>query len=348
MSNYRMPGGSDMNSSSSGHNSMRPLNMCRVLVTPRSFRKVEASIRRLLETSVSEIVYNPKDRPLKAWELRELLSDVDGYIAGLDEIDARAMEAADRLRVIARYGTGTSNVDVGTATAKGIVVTNTPGANATSVAELTVGLVLTLARSICNAGAATCRGEWPRADGWGLYGKTVGIVGLGAIGREVAFRLKAFGCELLACDPAPPWAFAKRHGVKMVSLEEMLPKCLIVTLHTPLLPTTRHMVDRSFLKQLGEGTILVNTARAELIDKVALIEALEEDRLGGVALDGCWEEPVDPTDPILGHPNVIVTPHMGAHTDNAVDAMGGMAVESCLTGLGGNLPPYAVNPEAWS
>jgi len=81
---------------------------------------------------------------------------------------------------------------------------------------------------------------------------------------------------------------------------------------------------------------------------VALIEALEEDRLGGVALDGCWEEPVDPTDPILGHPNVIVTPHMGAHTDNAVDAMGGMAVESCLTGLGGNLPPYAVNPEAWS
>lgn len=327
---------------------MRPLKKCRVLVTPRSFRQVDASIRHSLETSVSEVIYNPENRPLKASELVELLLNVDGYIAGLDEIDATALEAADRLRVIARYGTGTSNVDIDAATAKGICVTNTPGANAASVAELTIGLILTLARSICNASAATCRGEWPRADGWGLHGKTIGIVGLGAIGREVAFRLKAFGCEILACDPAPPWAFVKRHEVKMVSLDAMLPKCSIVTLHTPLMSTTRHMVDRSFLTQLREDAILVNTARAELIDKEALIEALEEDRLGGVALDGCWEEPVDPTNPILGYPNVIVTPHIGAHTDHAVDAMGGMAVESCLAGLRGNLPRYAVNPEAWS
>jgi phosphoglycerate dehydrogenase-like enzyme len=322
------------------------LNECRVLVTPRSFGQVDASIIQSLEASVSEIVYNPENRPLKASELAKLLSNVDGYIAGLDEIDETALEAADHLRVIARYGTGTSNVDIDAATARGIFVTNTPGANAASVAELTIGLILTLARSICNAAAATCRGEWPRADGWGLHGKTIGIVGLGAIGREVAFRLKAFGCDLLACDPAPPWAYVKRHGIKMVTLDAMLPQCSIVTLHTPLLPTTRRMVDRGFLTQLREDAILVNTARAELIDKEALIEALEEGRLGGVALDGCWEEPVDPMNPLLGRPDVIVTPHIGAHTDTAVNAMGGMAVEACLAALRGQIPPYAVNPEA--
>ena len=174
---------------------------CRVLVTPTSFARGNPDLKSSLEKTVGAVIYNPYGRPLASAELAELLIDADGLIAGLDQIDAAALAAAKRLQVIARYGVGVDRVDVAAATRRGIVVTNTPGANSAAVAELAVGLMFALARHICQADEATRRGEWPRYAGIGLRGKIVGLVGFGAIGREVALRLAAFGCRLLASDP---------------------------------------------------------------------------------------------------------------------------------------------------
>ena len=171
------------------------------LCTPNTFGKRDPSLKSILEAAVREVIYNPFGRPLKAAELRPLLKDVDGYIAGIDEIDSSTLEAADRLRIIARYGVGIDRVDVATATDYGIVVTNTPGANSAAVAELTIAFILSLARHIIRANEAVRRGEWPVLDGIGIRGKTVGLIGFGSVGREVARRLKSFDCRLLACDP---------------------------------------------------------------------------------------------------------------------------------------------------
>ncbi len=176
-------------------NSRDALKRCRILVTPTSFGKDNPSLKTRLEMSVGEVVYNPTTRPLKSSELIPLIKDMDGFIAGLDEIDHSVIQAGNRLRVIARYGVGIDRVDLAAATQRGITVTITPGANSVAVAELTIGLMLTLARQICLAGQATRRGEWPRFNGIGLNGKTVGLIGLGAIGKEVARRLLAFGCR---------------------------------------------------------------------------------------------------------------------------------------------------------
>ena len=165
------------------------LKECRLLVTPTSYGKNDPRLKSDLEAQVAEVIYNPTGKPLASAEVAALLPGVDGYIAGLDQIDAAALAAADRLKVIARYGVGVDKVDLQAARARGIVVTNTPGANSVSVAELALALMLALARQIPQAVEAVRGGSWPRYAGLSLEGKTVGILGLGAIGRQLARRL---------------------------------------------------------------------------------------------------------------------------------------------------------------
>lgn len=191
------------------------LNKCRVLVTPTSYAKNDPTLRTKLEAEVGEVVYNTTGRPLTALELIKLIPGFHGHIAGLDVIDRTVVEAADRLKVIARYGVGVDNVDLGAARERGIVVTNTPGANSISVAELTVGLLLSLARQIPAAAQATRSGEWPRTSGLTLQGKVVGLLGFGAIGSEVARRLGCFDCIILAHDPVPRHQLAEALGVQL-------------------------------------------------------------------------------------------------------------------------------------
>src|SRR5690606_6550140 len=226
---------------------MKALADCHVLVTPTSYGRHDERLRAKLESCVGRVTYNRTGRPLSSAQLAALLPGVDGFSAGLDVVDAAALAAADSLRVIARYGVGVDNVDLQAAAARGIVVTNTPGANAASVAELTVAFLLLLARPVMAAAAATRAGEWPRTSGLSLAGKTIGLVGLGAIGREVARRLVGFDCRLLAYDVAPDTAFAREHGVTIVTLEQLLAQSDFVSLHAPLLPSTRNMVDAAFL-----------------------------------------------------------------------------------------------------
>jgi D-3-phosphoglycerate dehydrogenase len=325
----------------------KDLSGYRVLVTPTSFGKDDPALKTTLRKAVGEVIYNPTKRPLTASELALLMKDTDGYIAGLDQVDASVIGAANKLKVIARYGVGVDRVDLKAATKKGIVVTNTPGANSVAVAELTIALMLALGRQLCKADQATRHGEWPRFSGVGLRGKTIGLVGFGAIGREVASRLKSFGSRILVSDPYAEREMGKGDGIDVVSLDELLASSDFVSLHASLNPATAGMVDRSFLRKMKSGSFLVNTARGELIDETALHHAVVEGHLRGAALDCFSKEPPDPDHPLLQLPQVMVTPHTGSHTDEATSTMGWMSLQSCLAVLRGERPPYIVNPEVY-
>ena len=316
-------------------------NAC-ILVTPTSFARDDITLRMALELEAGEVIYNQSGKPLTSPALSDMIRGVDGMIAGLDAIDRAALECADRLKVIARYGVGVDAIDLGAAREKGIVVTNTPGANSASVAELVVGLMLSLARSIPAAIQATRSGEWPRTKGISLKGKTVGLIGFGAIGRQVARMLGGFDCTLLAYDPVVDEASAAVLNVQLLERDEVTSRADFLSLHCPVLPETRSMVDAAFLTRMKPGSYLINTARGELVDENALLASLKSGHLSGAALDVFASQPPAPDNPLLLHPSVIATPHMGAHTDGAMSSMGWMALNDCLAVLRGEEPLYRV------
>lgn len=321
---------------------MNNLRHARVLVSPTSYAKDDPSLRIKLEAEVGEVLYNTTGRPLTSPELVQIIRDFDGYIAGLDSIDRAVIEAADRLKVIARYGVGVDNVDLEAARARGIVVTNTPEANSQSVAELTVGLMLALARNIIVAAQATKSGAWPRQVGVALTGKVIGLYGLGAIGKRVAGILSGFHCNILAHDLNPDTAFAQKMGVRLVTKDELISQSDFLSLHLPVSPEINGLVDSVFLSQMKSGAFLINTSRGELVNEMALLEALREGHLHGAALDVFIQQPPNPDHPLLALPQVIATPHMGAHTDDAVRAMGWGALNDCLAVLRGENPCHRV------
>jgi len=306
------------------------LKECRLLVTPTSYGKNDSRLKTELEAQVGEVRYNPTGKPLTAEEVRRLLPGMDGYIAGLDAIDAAALEAADRLKVIARYGVGFDNVDLDAAREKGIVVTNTPGANSVSVAELALALMLALARQI------------PEADRDSLEGKTVGILGLGAIGKQLARRLSGFDCRILAFDTFPDTVFAEENKVELTYLDAVIEQADFLSLHVPLLAETRCIVNDAFLSKMKKGSVLINTSRGEVIDEDALLRALQSGQLKGAGLDAFAVEPPEPENPLLALPQVIATPHLGAQTDGATSNMGWLAMRDCLAVLHNEKPAFRV------
>lgn len=321
---------------------MPDLRSCRVLVTPTSYALYDPTLRTELEAEVDEVVYNTSGKPLSSQALREIITSFDGYIAGLDMVDRAVIEVADRLKVIARYGVGVDNIDLMAATERGILVTNTPGANSTSVAELTVGLILSLARSIPMANSVTRAGEWPRMRGISLNDKVVGLIGFGSIGKKVARRLSGFECKIIVYDPAPDHEYAESLGVELCPLDEIIRESEFISLHLPLLPETREIVNGDFLSKIRPGSFLVNTSRGEIIDEAALAEALERGHLRGAALDVFAKQPPGEANPLLALPQVITTPHMGSHTDGAANAMGWSALKDCLAVLREEKPQHPV------
>ncbi len=299
-------------------------------------------LKTQLEAQVGEVIYNPTGKPLTSTEVANLLPGIDGYIAGLDGIDANALKSADRLKVIARYGVGFDNVDLAAAREKGVVVTNTPGANSVSVAELALGLMLALARQIPEAVEAVHQGKWPRYSGVSLEGKTIGILGLGAIGKQLARRLSGFDCKILAYDPFADADFSKDNHIELASMDDVIAQADFLSLHLPLLPETRGIVNEFFLNKMKIGSFLVNTSRGEAIDEAALLKALQSGHLKGAGLDAFAVEPPDPRNPLLALPQVIATPHLGAQTDGATSNMGWFAMRDCLAVLKGEKPIYPV------
>jgi D-3-phosphoglycerate dehydrogenase len=317
---------------------MRDLKSCCVLVTPTSFGINDPKLLTELEELVGRVIYNPERRPLASQEVARLIKDCEGYIAGLDIIDREVIQASNRLRVIARYGVGIDNIDLDAARDKGIVVTNTPGANSVSVAELTIALMLALVRQLPIAIERTRKGEWPRLSGVTLEGKNVGLIGLGAVGKEVAKRLRGFACNILAYDPFPDKGFSKVYQIQLVTLQTLLDQSDIVSLHMPLSPETKRLVNEDFLARMKPGSYLVNTARGELVDEEALTKAVSQSHLSAIALDVLSLEPPSLTHPLLNLPQVIITPHCASHTDGAMNAMGWMALKDCLAVLKGEEP----------
>lgn len=314
----------------------------RVLVTPTSYGKNEPALKTQLEAEVGEVVYNTTGRPLSVEELVVLIPEVDGYIAGLDPINRHVIEAAERLKVIARYGVGVDAVDLEAARQRGIIVTNTPGANSGSVAELAVGLMICLARNITIAAQATRSGEWPRLKGSSLDKKVVGLLGFGAIGQQVARRLNGFDCRIMAYDPLVDKELAAQLGVEPGTRLEVISQADYLSLHLPVLPETQGMVNGAFLSQMKIGAFLINTSRGELVDEEALYQALQNGHLAGAALDCFAQQPPAADNPLLSLPQVIATPHMGAHTDAATNAMGWSALNDCLAVLRGEEPVHRV------
>lgn len=299
----------------------------------------------MLEQFASEIIYNPYGRPLTADELISLLEGVDGYIAGVDNISAKVIERApSTLKVISRYGVGYDQVDIKACGQRGIVVTNTPGANAESVADLAVGLMLAVARQIPYADEQTKKGGWPRIKGIELYGKTLGVIGLGAIGKGVARRAKGFSMRVLAYDPVIDEAFCRQYGVEIATFEEVLSNSDFISLHLPLKDQTRHIINSNTISLMKDGAILINTARGGLVDQEAVYHALKSGKLGGVGVDVFEAEPPGNL-PLFELDNVVATPHMGSSTVDAIKAMANMAVKNLIDVLTGKECPYIVNRE---
>ncbi|HEX7432376.1 MAG TPA: NAD(P)-dependent oxidoreductase, partial [Anaerolineaceae bacterium] len=211
-----------------------------------------------------------------------------------------------------------------------------------SVAELTVGFILALARQIPEACGITRQGGWPRLNGLSLEEKVVGLIGFGAIGKQVARRLAGFDCHILAYDPFPDLGAAQKLGVELIPLEQLLGLADFVSLNLPLLAETRGMVNVDFLAKMKPGSHLINTSRGELIDEQALLQALNSGRLRGAAIDVFTIEPPGADNPLFALPQVIVTPHCGAHTDGAINNMGRMSLHDCLAVLRGEEPRYRV------
>lgn len=277
------------------------------------------------------------------------LEGVNGIITRLAKVTSGMIDAAPELRVIARHGVGYDNIDVAHATKRRIPVVFAPEAIALSVAEYTVGVILALARKLRIADAAARSGEWEKRHrelvGNDLRGKTVGIVGLGRIGGEVARRLHAFHVDLLYYDVVPRPDLDKTLGTRLVSLDELLRESDIVTLHTPLTKATRKMIRRREINMMKQTAFLVNTSRGAVLDEQALVEAIRRKRIAGAALDTYEIEPLETSNPLVQLQNVLLTPHMSGHTVEALRATAVEVAEEVRAVLSGQRPRHIANPE---
>lgn len=278
--------------------------------------------------------------------LKELIKDVSAIIVRSEtKVTKELMEVAEVLRVIGRAGVGVDNIDVNTATERGIVVMNTPTGNTIATAELTMAHMLCSTRPLPQADASMRRGKWDRNvfSGSELNQKNLGVLGLGRIGSEVARRALSFGMRVLAYDPYLTERRAKDLGVELVALEDIWPVCDYITVHMPLNESTRYLIDADSFSRMKEGVRVFNCARGGIIEEKALIKALEDGKVKAAGLDVFEEEPLMSDHPLRGFPNVILTPHLGASTREAQEGVGLEVAEAVTLLLKKGIIRSAVN-----
>ena len=302
-----------------------------------------AGLKLLREQPGWEVIQsNPK-------EFAQHLPTADALIvrSGLT-VDGGVLSKAPKLRVIGRAGVGVDNLDLPAATAAGVLVMNTPGGNSVSVAEHTVALMLSLARSIPQASGSTKSGKWEKKKflGTELRGKTLGIVGLGSIGREVVKRAKAFEMRIIATDPFVNSQTAQDVGVELMALPALFAQSDYITLHTALTPESQRMLSSEAFKKMKTGVRIINCARGELIDEAALCEALESGKVGGAAMDVFGQEPPGRDDPLLKLDRLVATPHIGGSTEEAQEIVGVRIAEQIIQYLQTGVAINAVNMPA--
>ena len=316
----------------------------RVLITS-IFLKAGDDVDRYLTSQGMEPVYRPWHGGRTEEELIDLLRGIDGAIVSTDPFTARVIQAADRLRVISRTGVGYDAVDVPAATKRGVIVTTTPGVNRHAVADWALALILCCARKVPESLEEVRRGAWTRHEGMDLAEKTLGVVGLGTIGKEVAKRAKAFGMRLLAFDLVQDLPFAAGQGIAYVPLEDLLRQSDFVSIHCFLNAATRHLINAERLLLMKPTAFLINTARGGIVDTEALYRALHAKRIAGAGLDVFEGEPLRADNPLRTLENVYLSPHTAGSTADARRLSGATAAENLIRALRGERPDGIVNPE---
>ncbi|MFD7202435.1 phosphoglycerate dehydrogenase [Streptomyces sp. NPDC059893] len=308
------------------------------LITTPTFARYSTRPWQILEEAGAGPLRPSGDAALPTSELLKYAPGADALIVGMDAITAEVMDAAPRLKVIAKHGVGVDTIDVAAAHARGIPVVCAPGSNSHAVAEYTFGLLLSATRSLTASHVAVAAGGWPKLFGPELRGKTLGIIGFGRIGRLLAGYARAFGMELLAHDPYVPDAGIRAHGAEPATLETLLARADAVSLHTPPDPSGTPLLDRARLAAMKQGAILVNAARGGLVDEHALADLLGSGHLGAAALDAFSTEPLPADHPLREAPRTLLTSHMAACTPEANRAMGAMVADDVVRVLAGNEP----------
>ena len=319
--------------------------MGRILVSASHFGTLCQEAWKLLEENGHEVVFD-KTRAFPSYsfeELRDIIGNIDGAIIGMDEYTDEVFQMAHKLKAVAKFGVGVDNIDLEAAKRRGVKVLNAPGQNANAVAELTVSYILNLLRRIIPTHQALERGEWPRWLGSELKGKTVGLVGFGAIAKLVAKKLSGFDVKVLAFDLYMNKEAADALGVQACALSELIAASDIVSLHIPASENTYHMFNAEMFLRMKKGAYLINAARGGLVDIDALCAALQKGQLAGTALDAFEVEPLPADSEIFRSGNVICTPHIGAETREAYTNVSLCVSQGIIDVLAGRNPAYWVN-----
>ena len=319
--------------------------MLRILLTTTSFQDTPGDHHERLAATGWEIV--TARGPLSEADTLAAVGEIDGFICGDDAITRQVLDKAlPRLKVISKYGIGVDKIDVTACTELGIPVLFTPGVNHTTVAEHAFLLLLAIEKNLLFHCDSTRSGGWQRQTGHELLGKTIGIVGLGRIGREVAIRARAFGMEPLGYDVFWDEDFAATQGVtRAATLDELLAASDYISLHTNLTPETRDLVRAETIAGMKPGVIVINCARGEIVNTADMAAALESGRVRGYGTDVLDAEPPPADHPLLHHSNCLVTPHIGSRTTESVGRQALAAVENLIRAMRGEKPLAQVNPE---
>ncbi len=304
----------------------------KILVTPRSYGKENPELFKRLEDEGYEIVRNTSGHILEKEQIKQLIEDCVGVIIGVDPLDSEVLSCARDLRAVAKYGVGVDNIDMEYCREHGIRVSRTVGANSEAVADYAMALMLAVARKVSLIDRKCREQNWGKITTRDVSHATLGLFGLGAIGRQVALRSQGFDMRVIAYDPYWPEEFAKKHSIEKMDAESIFRTADFISLHLPLLPETENFVDEKELSWMKPTAILINTARGGLVNEKALLKALQENRIYGAGLDAFSHEPPEDED-WYRLDNVVLGSHCAASTIGATENMGTMATENLLLDL---------------
>ncbi|MDF3003759.1 MAG: D-isomer specific 2-hydroxyacid dehydrogenase [Oscillospiraceae bacterium] len=299
----------------------------KLLVTSRSFGTVGDEATNLLKEANIQVDY------ATAAQFESMIENYDALIIGAHPFTPELMEKCHNLKIICKHGAELDNIPLEKAKELGITVTNVPGVNSHRVADLAFGLLLAAARQISYTDRLVHSGKWQTATGTDVYGKTLGILGLGAIGKNVALRAKGFGMTVLACDPFVHDLSNDLSHVTLCDLDFVLQNSDFLSLHLPLNSETYRILTDEKLRKMKWGSYLINTAKGELIDENALFDLLKEKHIAGAALDVCTTEPIEPLNPLLTLENVVITPHIGVYSKEAISEVSLVCAKNVLSKL---------------
>ena len=313
----------------------------KVINTSPSFAKYSSHPVDVLRENGLELCSFPADVPLDA--LKPTLADAEALIVAFTEVNAALLDHAPKVKIVCKHGVGVDNIDLEETRRRGIWVTNVPNANKHAVADFTLALLLALARQIPQANARTKAGEWPRIFATDAWGKTIGICGLGNIGKQVALRAKGFSMRILAFDFYPDQAFAEAQGIDFVSKEELLAQSDFITLHMPLTDATRDFISDAEFQRMKPAAFLVNASRGGVVNESALVRALLNKEIAGAASDVFEQEPLQ-SHPLFALDSFIATSHIAGYTDGAINAIGEQCVEHIVAATVHKMrPPNVMN-----